>query len=198
MSNPFAIRTALAGLTDAGQIRLEVPAPFGGKVFVLAGPSQRATFVSRDNGVLTAPAAAILEALVGLSLEPQSLLAVLSGCGLREPPVGEPLRYGDLIAIGGPDARVFLSTTAGRWRLAAAQLSGWLVDYRPTAEPWPGELRIRSTADGRPAISLSISQNQVEVNTSIPAAAFSVAVPAGASPLTLDDLRAAGPLGEKK
>ena len=34
---------ALAGLTSTGQIRLEVPAPFGRPVFVLAGSAERDT-----------------------------------------------------------------------------------------------------------------------------------------------------------
>src|SRR5436190_9065690 len=91
---------AIAGLTSAGQIRLEVPAPFGRPIFTLAGSAGRATLVTRDNHVLTAAASEILEAITGLSLEPARLVALLSGCGSPGNPAGGPMRYGDLIVVG--------------------------------------------------------------------------------------------------
>ena len=39
---------------------------------------------------------------------------------------------------------------------------------------------------------------QIEVNTDLKPATFDVDVPPGTAPLSLDELRAAGPLGEKQ
>jgi hypothetical protein len=39
--------------------------------------------------------------------------------------------------------------------------------------------------------------SQADINTELDPAAFEVDVPADAAPITLDDLREAGPLGQK-
>src|SRR6476646_5070317 len=54
--------TVLAGLTADDHIRLEMPAPFGRPVFVLAGPNAQSVLLTRDNRALTAPADQIIEA----------------------------------------------------------------------------------------------------------------------------------------
>lgn len=190
---------AIAGLTAIGQVRLEMPAPFGRAIFILAGSADRATLVTRDNHVLTAPAASILEALTGLSLSPSALVSLLTGCGSREDPAGEPLRHGNLVAFGRLGNRRYLSPgAAGSWKVVAAELPGWLVDYKTGSQSWPDEVRVTSTTTQQPAISLTIRQSQVELNTNIPPAAFTVTVPAGAVPITLEELRASGPLGDRK
>ncbi len=53
------------------------------------------------------------------------------------------------------------------------------------------------TRGGEPAANtdLTIRLSQVEVNEPIDPAAFSVDVPSTATPITLEDLRKAGPLG---
>ena len=53
------------------------------------------------------------------------------------------------------------------------------------------------TSGGQPAANtdLTIRLSQVEVNEPIDPAAFSVEVPSTATPITLEDLRKAGPLG---
>lgn len=188
---------ALAAFTAAGEIRLEVPAPFGRPAIILAGRTDRATLVTRDNHVLTARAPDMLEQLAGLALDPPALVALLSGCGFPGEPEGEPERVGEFVATGAAGRRAFLRLTAGAWRVAAAELPGWLVDYRTTDALWPSELRLVSRSAEGPPISLTIRQSQVEVNAALPAAAFTVAVPPDAEPITLADLRAAGPLGAK-
>jgi hypothetical protein len=44
------------------------------------------------------------------------------------------------------------------------------------------------------AVDLTATISQLETNVDLDAAAFTVNVPAGAAPLTLDELRQAGPL----
>ncbi len=191
--------TILAGLTSRGQIRLEAPAPFGRAAFVLAGTEPEATLVMRDNHVLVAPADRILEALVGVTLDPASLLTVLAGCGLDEPTVEDGARFGELIAVRTVHGRAFLREVADHWRVVAVERSGLLVDYARDpgrSEVWPRQLRLTSAPGRSPALALSIAQSQIEVNVPLPAGAFTVEAPASAVPLTLEQLRASGPLGE--
>jgi hypothetical protein len=192
--------TILTGVTADGRIRLEVTAPFGRPLFVLAGGGSRATLLTRDDRWLLAPPDDILEALVGLALGPEALLDVLSGCGLGQAPVEEAARFGEMLAVWTSDGRVFLRQVGGRWRVAAAERGGLLIDYRLDADrpdAWPDQIRVTSLPGERPEIALSISQQQVEVDVTLPTEAFTVPVPAQTVPLTLDELRAAGPLGER-
>ncbi len=190
--------TVLAGVTSANEIRLEVPAPFGRPMFVLAGTSARATLLSRDDRVLAASSDKIIEALVGLPLDPRALLALLTGCSAEGEPATDSLRYADTIAVRTADARMFLRQAAGTWRVVATETTGLLVEYLTRTGEWPTDLRIASQPGRVPALALAIAARQIEVNSAMSGSAFSIAVPAAATPLTLEELRAAGPLGEKR
>ena len=190
--------TVLAGLTSSGEIRLEAPAPFGRAAFVLAGTSARATLLSRDDRVLTASSDKIIEALVGLPLAPRALMALLNGCAGEGEAATESLRYADTLVVGTPSARLYLRQTAGTWRVVATEMSGLLVEYLSNVGGWPADLRIASQPGRTPVIGLTVAIHQVEVNSTMPASTFSVAVPAAATPLSLEELRAAGPLGDKR
>jgi len=189
--------TAVTGVTSEGRIRLEIPAPFGRAAIVLAGGADRATLVTRDDRVLIARAADIVEAIVGVALTPSQMLALLTGCGASRPPEGEPVRYGALAAAGSAETRVFLRQDGARWRVAAAEVSGLVVDYPAFAGEWPPVIRLTSMPGRAPALSLTIDASQIEVNGPLPASAFTIDVPAGGTPLTLEELRANGPLGGK-
>jgi len=192
--------TILIGVTANGEIRLEATAPFGGAVFVLAGEADRATLVTREHQVLVAPAADILEALVGLALGPEALLSVLSGCGVDEAPIEQSARHGEMLSVRSAEGRVFLRQGGGAWRVAAVQRGGLLIDYRldpDEAVAWPEQLRLSSVPGEQPEIALSLSQSQVDVDVTFPAEAFTVSLPAAPVAMTIEDLRAAGPLGER-
>jgi hypothetical protein len=186
----------LVGLTSANQVRLEAPS-----AFVLAGSSARATLVlQRDARQLVAPAEDIIEALTGLKLGPLALLAMLSGCGGQSDTMSTAASYGDIIAVTTSDARLYLARSAAgtRWRVKAAEIADVVVEYRAWQDRWPSDIRLQSRPGRTPIIDLSVSSTQVDVNTTLPASAFTVVVPAAATPLTLDELRAAGPLGVKR
>jgi hypothetical protein len=186
--------TVLAGLTSANQIRLDAPS-----MFVLAGTAEQATFIRfSDNRALVARADEILEALTGLKLEPRALLALLSGCAGEATDLKSALKYGDVVAITTSDARTFVRRGSERWHVIGAELAGLLVDYREPTGEWPAKVRLTTAPDRVPAVALSLSIGQIEVNSTIPAAAFAVATPATATPLTLTELRADGPLGGKR
>lgn len=190
--------TILGGLTADDQIRFELPAPIGRPVFVLAGTGASARLVLRDNRVLVAPAEDIIEALVGLKLRPRALLALLSGCPGQAREATNGVRYGDVLAVTTADGRVYVRKYAARWRVVAAETSGLSVDYRVTADRWPVELRIASAPGRTPVIALTVSVRQIEVNASLPATVFDLAAPAGATPLTIAELRSMGPLGDRR
>jgi hypothetical protein len=189
--------TVLAGFTATDDIRLELPAPFGRPIFVLGGMKGSATLVTRDDRVLNAPAAKIVEALIGLPFGPRALLALLTGCSGQEAVV-DAGRYGDVLAVRTPDVRAYLRHVGGEWRVIATDLTDLRVEYSVGADGWPADLRISSLPARTPVLELTIAVRQIDVNTALPVSTFNITVPPTASPLTLEDLRAAGPLGEKR
>jgi hypothetical protein len=98
-------------------------------------------------------------------------------------------RYGDLIRIATPDAAVFLRQQAGAWRPHAGTFDDWTVSYSELRDGLPYRLRIDSMPGRTPAAALSLTVTDLVRNPSLPPAAFVVAVPADATPMTLDELR---------
>jgi hypothetical protein len=186
-------------VTRADQISLRVPVIFGPPAFVLGGTADSATlWLPRDERVLTARADEILEALTGLRLGPRALLAVLDGCVAQAEAITASARYGPLGAITTDDGRMFLEQRDGRWRITRGLAAGLIVEYSDLGPDWPRALRITTEAGHTPAVSLSMTIDQMDVNLPHEAKDFAVNVPASAAPMTLADLRAAGPLREKK
>jgi hypothetical protein len=188
--------TVLAGFTTTDDIRLEMGAPFGRPIFVLAGTNGSATLVTRDDRVLTAPAAQIVDALVGLPFGPRALLALLTACSGQDAVV-DAVRYGDVLAVRTSDVRVYLRQTGAEWRVIASDVADLRIEYSAGADGWPADLRISSQPGRVPALALGMNVRQIEVNAPMTASTFSVTVPAAAVPLSLAELRTSGPLGER-
>lgn len=190
----------IAGFS-AGSLRLEGVAPFGGPVFILAAENDRGTLLlTRDRRVVrSAPPADILQALVGVRLSPDDLLAVLTGCVKAAPVPVSARAYGvDWIAVdlrGG--ATGYLRRTGADWLVVAGMLEGLQVEYGNNAGVLPDQVRVHS-ADPRqqPKVDLQLRLQSFTTNPDIDRAAFSVIVPADAQPISLDELRTAGPLGQ--
>lgn len=188
-----------AGFQAPGRIRLEGVAPFGQPVFILVGDATRATLLlPRDERVVRASAAAeILEALAGVRLAPDALRAVLAGCVMTAPPASAT-DHGDIRRFVFPDGVVYARKRGSAMRIVAATLPPFLVDYPDAFLPGqdlPRRVRIWRNAPGGDAVDLSISVAQIETNTSLPDAAFTIDVPPGTMPMTIEQLRRAGPLG---
>jgi len=192
-----------AGFADAGRLRLEgyPRVSFGGKpFFVLVSRGGDATLVlTRDARVLTAAApAAIIEALTGIALDPDRLRAVVSGCGLAatDPTDGRSFDNG-WASVDAGDTTVFLRQLEGRWRVAAARRESLTVEYTDFSSGRPSTLRLHTTAGaGVAPADLRLRISQVEINGPIDNAVFDADVPRNATPITLEELRRAGPLGE--
>lgn len=183
----------LAGFAAPASLRLEVLAPFGAPALVLASDGASTTLVfPRDRQVLHgADVSDVLEATTGLGLGADDLRRILFGCLATE---GEATgsRIGDWQVVDVDGTRVYLR----RAKVVAADYRGWRIDYLAGANGLPQNVRVRRD-DPAGVVDLTAVLSQIELNVDLSAETFSVSVPAGATPITLDDLRANSPLAAR-
>ena len=193
--------TTLRGTVDAGfaapdRLRLEGRHPLGRPVFILVATGATSTLLMpRDNRVLrdVAPGS-IVEALVGLPLTPTELRALVSGCGFGAGDPGEGREYpGEYVAVDVAGATTYLRRDANGWHVAGATRPPLTVVYSDVTSGRPATLRIVSA--GTPRADLTVRLSDVNINVTMGDEVFSVDVPSEAQPLTIDQLRRAGPLG---
>ncbi len=194
-----------AGFSAPSRLRLEgyPRIAFGGRAFfVLVANGADATLVlTRDNRVLRgAPASAIIEALTGVALSPDEMRALIAGCGFGagEPTDGRMFDRGwASVQIGS--MTVFLRRMENQWRVGGARRGSLQVEYSDFAGARPSTVRLHTASSaGVVPADLSIRISQLEMNAALENKVFTVDVPKDAAPLTLEELRRAGPLGEAK
>ncbi|HTI37057.1 MAG TPA: hypothetical protein VL484_05835 [Vicinamibacterales bacterium] len=198
-------RTKLRGRLEAGfsapaSMRLEGIAPFGKPIFVLTAADEHGTLVlTRDNRVLRdSPAASIVDALVGVPLGAAAMRTIVDGCGTMggtAPTAGRGYANG-WTAVEFPDHVVYLQRVSDRWRVAAAAQGSLSVFYSDFDEQRATTIRLVVQNGGRVTADITLRLSQPDVNAAIDASAFTADVPADADPITLEDLRRAGPMGE--
>ena len=207
---------ALAGFAP-GALRLEAVAPFGSPAFILVADGSRGTLLlPRDRRILqNAPPEEILNALIGVPLGPDDLRAVLSGCLKANAAPRSGREYGpDWMSVDlDSGGTVYLQRQATGWRIAAGRYAGLEIEYPKFAgerapqrgslagDPGlPAQIVIRSAGTGGAGIadvSLAVTLSQVDVNGDLPRDQLvALKIPPGLTPITLDDLRHAGPLGQ--
>jgi len=195
--------TKLRGRIDGGfeapaRARLEGIAPFGKPVFILVAEGHRGTLVlPREDRVLRDAAPdQIVEALAGVRLGPDALRTVVTGCGLTvaTPTAGRAFANG-WIAVSLADGTAYLRQNAGAWEVAAATRGPLMVMYSDYASGRPSTIRLRADSQGLATADLTLRLSDVEINTTLDPRTFQVDLPANPVPLTLDELRRAGPLG---
>ncbi len=192
------IPTVTVGLAIDGGRAIGLLAQVGGSSFTLAGPADRATLIWRDGRVLIAPAADIVDALIGVKLDPARLLAILSGCVSRQPSLVRALRYGDAIEATTADGVVYLERDKTGWRPRAGEFEGLVVDYADarSGSAWPRGIGIRTRPGGTgPAVSIEFTVSELIPNLPLPPKLFEVDVPPNAATISLEELRANGPAG---
>ena len=184
-----------AGLAAPEDIVLEGLAPFGKPAFVLSGRGGQATlWLPRDDRVLRgAPPAAIVEALAGVALAPPELRAAIAGCGFGvTAATGGRTFNDDWTAVDTTAGTVYLRRIDGRWRVAAAVRNALTIQYGDFFDGRATTVYVRT-----PVADLTLRLSQVETNAPIDPRAFDLQIPPNAQPLSLEELRRAGPLGEK-
>jgi outer membrane lipoprotein-sorting protein len=198
--------TKLRGRIDAGfaapaRARLEGIPPFGKPVFVLVADAGRGTLVlTRDDRVLRdAPPDQIVEALAGVPLGPDALRTIVSGCGftLGAPTAGSALGDGggEWVVLTFTGSTGYLRRLDNAWRLVAASRDSLTVHYADFANGRPSTIAIRSGSGARVTADIRLRLSDVETNATLDPRAFEIELPDRPVPMTLDDLRRAGPMG---
>jgi hypothetical protein len=197
--------TKLRGRIDAGfaapaRARLEgVPPLFGKPVFVLVADGDTATLVlTRDERVLRdAPPDQIVEALAGVALGPDALRTVVAGCGFAGAPTDGRVYPNGWVATTADDTTTYLRQDGGRWQIAAASRGAITILYADYANGRPSTIRVRAANAGRTTADLTLRLSDVDINTTLDPRTFDISsdLPQHPVPLTLEELRRAGPMG---
>jgi hypothetical protein len=195
-----------AGFEAPAKVRLELPAP-GKPFFTFVAVGDDATLVlPREGRVLRhAPPAATLEALAGVAIGPADLRTIVTGCGFAR---GEPTRGRSYdrgwVAVDAGAATSWLQQVDGAWRMTAASSGPLDVRYADFSSGRPATIRLRAAiapgsgqdaSAGAAMTDLTIRLSQVDINEPLDGAVFTVDVAPDATPMTLAQLRQAGPLG---
>lgn len=187
-----SLTTGLA--VDADRLAIEAVAG-PRRVFNLAGDRASVVLLNHLDGRMTrGPAADVVDALVGVRLTPDRLLAVLTGCVSTDAAPVLAERLGTTARIRTADSLIYLVEHHGQWRLAAAEFGDVLADYRRVEDGWPREIELRRGAD----VTLRLRVIEFERNPQLPPAVFQLQVPDAFVEVPLDALRQGGPLGSRE
>jgi hypothetical protein len=186
----------VAGFAEPDAMRVEAVSPFGAPVFVIASRAGTATLLlPRESAVLEGEApGAVLEALTGMTLTPQDLRALVTGCLSTAALAGGTAFDGGWATLRFADgSAMHLRKPGGRWTVRGGARAGWRVEYLAWPGTFPSTVRLRS-AD----TDLRLELRQVEANVPLDDAAFTVTVPSGTRRIALADLRGTGMLKESR
>lgn len=175
--------------------RLALEARVAGQVlFRLGGTVDRATLWMReDNRVATGTAVELLDGLMGAGVTPGRLREILAGCPATSVVPDGGQRHGRVVEASFDRVTVWLEPKGSTWTVRAWAFDDWEVTYDWYVRGAPERVTIESRAGVIPAVSLTLALARLDRNVDIPAEAFTVVVPEGARPMTLDELRASGP-----
>lgn len=190
--------TLQGAMTRDGGIRLLAVAPVGAPIFVLAGTTERATLtLPREKRFITAATADIVWALIGLRLTPIDWLDLATGCVTSAPAdSGERLGKSLFVRLQHNAGRVRLDPEGAAWRIVAGERPDLLIEYRQFQGSWPAAARVASRTDASVFVGLDMTFSQISVNDpALRPQAFVANVPADFLSMTLNELRAIGPLG---
>lgn len=166
----------------------------GRGLFVLAGTGNRAAlWLRREQRIVTAAPADIVEALMSVRLSPSDLLMVLTGCATKLE-IAQASRHGGLLTIETAGARVHLERLGGRWQAKAIETNAFTVEYAQITGPLPQELWLWPAAGPGASASIHLTMSDAEVNGQVPASVFRMpAGAAAATPMTLEELKTGAP-----
>jgi hypothetical protein len=188
-----------AGFEAPGRARLEGIPPIGKPVFVLVARDGKGTLVlTRQDRVLRdAPPDQIVEALAGVALGPDALRTAISGCGFGTVPAEGRSYSNGWVGATSAEGTIWLKPGGDGWEVAAAERGPVTVLYSDYAAGRPSTIRIRSTVQGKTTADITLRLSDIDINIPLEPRVFDITpdLPEKAIPLTLDELRRAGPLG---
>ena len=196
----FRRTRARAAVKRPGFLRLEGMAPFGAPAFILiATPDDATLLLPRERQVVRdASASDLLYFLSGLSLEPDDVHALLTGCVIQDGVSLSARAYGDdWVAIdlsGG--ATVYFRRSDVTPVISIGTLGDLVVEYSEHVRGLPRKLRIQ-TVDASSPTDLTIELSQVNVNIEINPEAFEASVPATFSSVAFDDFQLQSPTEDR-
>jgi hypothetical protein len=179
---------------------VEAVAPFG-LLFTFAARGDEATLVlHRENRALEGgPSAAVLEAVTGVPLGPSDLRLALTGCAASPDVQGVRQLGAEWRLVPDGERVLYLrrEPPSAPWRVAAvvtrdARGRAWRAEYSEFDEGLPVAIRLAGD-DGR-RFDLRLALSQVDVNLPLGPEVFVARVPPSAVPISLEELRAEGPL----
>lgn len=192
-------------LQSPASARLEAIGPFARPFFILVARGDSATLLlNDDNRILeNGRPAQVLEALTGVPLDAADLRDALTGCPSAAAAAGDARQLGgDWRTVEDGARTLFLhrDAPAAPWRLVAARhrpagAPEWQAEYRDFADDLPRTVRFASRDNRR--FNLRLALSDIELNTTLGPEAFALRIPAGAAPITLEELRRAGPLRDE-
>jgi outer membrane biogenesis lipoprotein LolB len=193
------------GLQAPAAARLEAIGPFARPFFILTARGDTATLLlNDDNRILQGGRPAdVLEAITGVPLDAAALRDTLTGCPSNNAAGSGGRARGDDWRIVDDGPRSIYLHRDGRsspWRLVAAvhlpsDAPAWRAEYRDFADGLPRTIRLAST--DRDRFNLRLVLSGIELNGPLPPEAFEIKIPPSAQPITLDELRRAGPLRDQ-
>lgn len=195
----------IAGLASPASARIEAVAPFGQPVFIFVAREDDATLLlPRDDRVLEhGKPDAVLEALTGVPLAAADLRRALTGCPTSPDPDGGRAASDDwrIVTDGADTVYLHRDARSGPWYVASivhrpAGRAEWRGEYRDVQNGLPRSVRLVSDS-GTKDFDLRLALSQMDINTTLGDEVFRVQIPRSAMPVTLEELRAAGPLREK-
>jgi hypothetical protein len=192
---------ALVGAAAPDRIRLEGLAPFGPPVFILAGQGGRATLLlPRDDRVVAdEPPAAIVEALAGVRVDAATLRAAIAGCAIDAAAAHAGRRIGEswlVLDVEGGRTLFLHRAGTGAWEVRGARTPEFTITYDEMGPLLPRRITVRTLSQGSATSEIRLSVADADLNVALGDEAFEVEVPRSAVPLTLEELREAGPLGD--
>jgi hypothetical protein len=187
--------TISADLAAPASVRL-VGVYLSRPIFYLVARDDNGTLLlPRDNRIVrNAPPAAIIEALAGVALTPAELRAAIAGCALGAgTPANGRMFSNDWAAVDVGGVTTSLRRIEGRWQVAGALRDGLSLLYDDFESTRASTIHVRTGT----VADITLRVSQLEINTDIPDKAFELNIPNDAIPLSLEELRRAGPLGER-
>jgi hypothetical protein len=163
--------------------------------YLVARDANGTLLLPRDNRIVrNAPPAEIIEALAGAALTPAELRAAIAGCALGAgTPTNGRMFSNDWAAVDVAGETTYLRRLEGRWQVAGAVRDPLTLLYADFEDGVASTIHVRTGT----VSDITLRVSQLEINTDIPDTAFELNVPPDAIPLTLEELRRAGPLGDR-